>query len=129
MKNRIIFLIIISVIAFSIVFFLFINRCEKINVDEKELVGTYVMNYKQFTDTLIINNNYTFYHSSYDHNTKQYIRNGKWHATVEGYYELLNYSSATMHNSWDMKPYKCKKSNIVYIEESYDGEVKYKKIY
>ena len=58
-----------------------------------------------------------------------YVRNGKWHPTVEGYFELLNYSSATIINSWDMKPYKCVKTNTIYIEESYDGDEKYRKVY
>ena len=87
------------------------------------------MKYKLTSDTLIINRDHTFYHSSVKENKgMKYIRNGKWHSTVDGYFELLNYSDATMIKSLDMKPYKFDNDNMIYMDMSYDGEEKYKRI-
>ena len=126
--------LIITVTIFSILavstFIVYKNgKCEMFSVNQDELVGVYLMNYKEFVDTLQIRKNYTFYHSS--HNLKigtSYLREGIWHTTVDGYFELFNYSSAIKNNSWDMKPYKCKEGGAIYIDNSYDGEEKYKRI-
>lgn len=129
MERNIFFIGLISAVIINTFFLIKGNSCEKVEVLEDELPGLYIMTYKNILiDTLVINKDHTFYHSYKNLKSKDgYTKNGTWKYIVDGYYELLNYSSATIVNSWDMKPYKCSKGGEIFIEKSYDGAEMYRK--
>lgn len=127
MKKKYIYLVVVFLIFLSC--FIYYQFCKKVNVSPKELVGTYIMNCGSSIDTLIIYENHMFYHSlKSDRISENYFKTGTWNETVEGYYELINYSNALEGNSWDMKPYRCVNNNNIYIIKSADGQCKYYKL-
>jgi hypothetical protein len=75
-------------------------------VDKGKLVGMYTAVTPGFIDTLIIYGNFTYFHAI--HGTEKkffYSQFGNWKATVENYYDLLQWrTDSTVRGGADILP-------------------------